>query len=169
MKQDYVYCTQQAQFTDIVLLGRVFRVSPNELSFASVTSWKDIYGYKSESEAKKTCIKSEFYQMYGSGYKRLCVGSEQDPKKHSIMKRQLSPAFSTRALLDQEIIIDQYVDRFLGIIGKLQDGTAQGLDMTKWFEMFSFDLFGEMAFGESFHAMEKGIPVPAGNMWVSRD
>ena len=99
--------------------------------------------------------------MYGSGYKKLCIGSEQDPKKHSVMKRQLSPAFSTRALLDQEAIIDECVDRFLARIDDVQHQSEGGMDMTKWFEMFSFDVFGEMAFGESFHAIEKGMFLAA--------
>ena len=75
------------------------------------------------------------------------------------MKRQLSPAFSTRALLDQEIIINNCVDRFLDRISDLQSKTKAGLDMTKWYEMFAFDLFGEMAFGESFHAIENGMSL----------
>ena len=135
-------------------------MSPNELSFASVGSWKDIYGYKSEGEGKKTHIKSDFYKIYGSGYKASCVGSEQNPRKHSAMKKTLSPAFSTPALLDQETIIDSCVDEFLKKIGDLPDAQGKGLDMTKWYEMATFDLFGEMAFGESFHAVETGIRVP---------
>ena len=136
--------------------GTVFRVSPDELSFASITSWTDIYGHKSEAEGKETHIKSDFYKMYGSGYNKLCIGSEEDPKKHSIMKRQLSPAFSTRALLDQEATIDACIDRFLSRIANVKDYLETGLDLTKWFEMFAFDLLGEMAFGESFHAVENG-------------
>ena len=98
--------------------------------------------------------------MYGSGYNKLCVGSEQDPKKHSLMKRQLSPAFSTRALLDQETLINQCVDYFMERLVEVQNETDGGLNMTRWIEMFTFDLFGEMAFGESFHALENGMLVP---------
>ena len=137
--------------------GTVFRVSPNELSFSSVASWKDIYGYKAETEGKKTHTKSDFYRMYGSGYDRLCVGSEQDPRKHSVMLRNLAPAFSTRALLDQEVIINQCVDLFIETIKTTLSTSNESLDMTKWFGMFTFDLFGEMAFGESFHAIEDGM------------
>ena len=140
-----------------MMLGTVFRVSPNELSFSSVASWKDIYGYKAEAEGKETHIKSDFYRMYGSGYDRLCVGSEQDPRKHSVMLRNLAPAFSTRALLDQEAIINRCVDLFIETIKNTSSIPNESLDMTKWFGMFTFDLFGEMAFGESFHAIEEGM------------
>ena len=90
--------------------------------------------------------------MYGSGYEKSCIGSERDPKKHSSMKRDLTAAFSTKALSDQESIIKDCIDIFIEKIGSEKDA----LDMTKWFEMVSFDILGSMAFGESFHAVENG-------------
>ena len=126
-----------------VTLGPVFRISPNELSFASYSSWKDIYGYKSKGEGTETFIKSEFYEIYASGYKTMCIGSEQDPETHGIMKRTLSPAFSTKALLDQEIIIRECIDGSLKKIQSLPVSQTTGLDMTKWFGMMAFDIFGE--------------------------
>lgn len=58
--------------------GKVFRVSPNELSFASVQSYRDIYGIPSTGQAQ--FIKSDFYDVFGSGFKTGCIGSERDPK-----------------------------------------------------------------------------------------
>lgn len=134
----------------------MFRVSPNELSFASVESWKAIYGH--QPAGKPIPLKSKFYEMYGSGYNSLCIGSERDPKRHSTMKRDLVSAFSTRALLEQESIISACIDRFIEKVGTTMAGAHQkGLNMTKWFEMLSFDILGEMAFGESFHAVENGM------------
>lgn len=75
------------------------------------------------------------------------------------MLRNLYPAFSVKALLEQEKIIHECVDRFVQKIGELQKDAkiaTKGLDMTTWFEMVAFDIFGEMAFGESFHAIENG-------------
>lgn len=134
----------------------MFRVSPNELSFASVDSWKAIYGH--QPAGRPIPVKSRFYEMYGSGYNSLCIGSERDPKRHSVMKRNLVSAFSTRALLEQESIISLCIDRFIEKVGAAMDGARhEGLNMTKWYEMLSFDILGEMAFGESFHAVENGM------------
>ncbi|KAF5027086.1 hypothetical protein F66182_798 [Fusarium sp. NRRL 66182] len=136
-------------------LGSVVRISPNELSFSSVQSWKDIYGHA--TPGKQTMIKSEFYDMYGSGFESSCIGSERDPKRQSHMKKSLSGAFSTKALTQQEEIVQKCVDGFTRRLG--QDGTSKhGLNMTKWFEMIAFDILGEMAFGETFHCIEKGKP-----------
>lgn len=99
--------------------------------------------------------KSEFYDMYGSGFDSLCVGSERDPKRHAQMKKSLSAAFSTKALTQQESIVKRCVDGFVQRLGA--DGACEkGLNMTKWFEMIAFDILGEMAFGETFHCVENG-------------
>lgn len=132
--------------------GDVVRVAPNELSFASVKSWTDIYGH--QPAGKETLIKSEFYNMYGAGFKSLCVGSERNPQKHRKMKTSLSAAFSTKALHEQEHIVAKTVDSFLSAISS--ENSPSGLNMTKWYEMISFDILGEMAFGESFGCIESG-------------
>lgn len=99
--------------------------------------------------------KSEFYDMYGSGFNSSCVGSERDPQQQARMKRSLSAAFSTKALARQESIVQDCVDGFVQRIGA--DGSCkEGRNMTKWFEMIAFDILGEMAFGESFRCVENG-------------
>lgn len=136
----------------LLLQGPVVRVAPNELSFASVASWKEIYGH--QPSGKKTLVKSEFYDMYGSGFKSLCIGSERSPDKHRQMKTSLSAAFSTKALQEQEYIVAKMVDSF---VARVKVGTGlDGINMTKWYEMVAFDILGEMAFGNSFHCIENG-------------
>ncbi|KAM7203151.1 putative cytochrome P450 [Naviculisporaceae sp. PSN 640] len=136
--------------------GSVFRVSPNELSFASVDSWKAIYGHP--TAGKPTLIKSDFYELYGSGFRSPCIGSERDPHKHGQMRKSLSSAFSTKSLSEQEHIVNQTVDKFIDKLGLLGGKESEGLNMTKWYEMVSFDILGEMAFGESFHCLENDKP-----------
>ncbi|KAI1206783.1 putative cytochrome P450 [Annulohypoxylon truncatum] len=128
--------------------GDVFRVSPNELSFASVQSYRDIYGFLPPGQQQ--FIKSDFYDVFGSGFKTGCIGSERDPKVHSSKKKNLLAAFSPRSLAAQENIIQRCTDAFVAKVGPLSRKTEAGIDMTKWFEMNAFDLLGEMAFGESF-------------------
>ncbi|KAL8708612.1 MAG: hypothetical protein Q9220_006548 [cf. Caloplaca sp. 1 TL-2023] len=135
--------------------GPVFRVSPNELSFASVTSWKAIYGHA--IAGKPTAIKSKFYEMYGAGFNSWCIGSERDPKVHGRMKKLLSHAFSTKALLEQEDIIQSSIDAFIDKIGPTSQ-TPKGLNVGEWYQMVAFDILGDMAFGESFHCIENGKP-----------
>ncbi|KAH6674968.1 benzoate 4-monooxygenase cytochrome P450 [Halenospora varia] len=135
--------------------GDVVRISPNELSFASVESWKAIYGH--QVAGRTTMVKSEFYDMYGSGFESLCVGSEREPRVHSRMRKSLAPAFSTKALMEQEEIVQSCVNEFMDKLA-VEGTKSTGLNMTKWFEMLAFDILGEMAFGETFNCVKNGKP-----------
>lgn len=135
--------------------GHVFRVSPNELSFSSVQSWTDIYNPPPSRNA--TCIKADFYDIYGSGFDVRCIGSERDPARHSDMKKTISPGFSAKALAQHEDIVQACVDKFIEATGRLGSG-PKGVNLTDWYEMVAFDILGEMAFGESFHSIEQGRP-----------
>lgn len=135
-------------------LGDVVRVSPNELSFASARSYEDIYGFP--KGGRQHFIKGDFYEIYGSAYKTGCIGSERDPATHARKKKNLAPAFTTRALSAQEHIVQQYMDVFIRKIEPLSLDSPKGLNLTKWFEMLTFDILGEMAFGESFGCLAEG-------------
>ncbi|KAL8724112.1 MAG: hypothetical protein Q9166_008124 [cf. Caloplaca sp. 2 TL-2023] len=147
--------SRQFANNDRLKQGPVFRVSPNELSFATVTSWKAIYGHA--IAGKPTAVKSKFYEMYGAGFNSWCIGSERDPKVHGRMKKLLSHAFSTKALLEQESIIQSSIDAFIDKIGP-ESSTPKGLNVGEWYQMVAFDILGDMAFGESFHCIENGKP-----------
>ena len=94
--------------------------------------------------------------MFGAGFRSTCIGSEQDPQRHGQMKKSLSPAFSTKALAEQECIVVRVIDDFVRRIGEDGGPRTRGLNMTKWYDMCAFDILGEMAFGESFHCIESG-------------
>lgn len=81
--------------------------------------------------------------------------SERDPDKHGQMRRYLSHAFSQRSLLEQEPIISEVIDQFMRTLEvKAKDMAV--FDMTGWFNMMTFDIIGELAFGESFNGISTG-------------
>ena len=71
------------------------------------------------------------------------------------MKKLLSHAFSQRSLTEQESLVSTAVDRFIGMIGKT-GASQEGLDITKWFNILTFDIIGDLAFGETFRGIESG-------------
>ena len=101
-------------------------------------------------------VTAAFYDVFGAGFSQRCISNERDSHKHSEMRRMLSPTFSQRSLLEQESIIGRVIDQFVRIIGEKAPSESNGINMTKWYEMSSFDILGEMAFGESFHSLETG-------------
>lgn len=126
------------------------RISPSELSFSSSGSWRDIYGPRPGHEV---FIKSSFYAGGNFASKAYSIVSEQDPDKHRDMRKYLSSAFSDRSLKEQEYLISGVIDEFIQQIGKLG---SDGIDITMWFNLLTFDVIGELAFGESFGGVASG-------------
>ncbi|CAJ2514068.1 Uu.00g021870.m01.CDS01 [Anthostomella pinea] len=79
-----------------------FRVTPNELSFASTSSWKAIYGYP--TPGVEQLIMGELYDIFGGAYKTGCIDSKRNPTVHAC-KKNLTAAFAAKALATQEPIV----------------------------------------------------------------
>ena len=141
-------------------LGSVVRTAPNELSFNTANSWKEIYGPR---QGHRPFIKSEFYEggsfadQYGS------IVSERDPATHGRMRKYLSSAFSQQSLSEQEGLIHAIIDKF---IKRMEEYVAkdENVDITQWFNILTFDIIGDLAFGETFQGIESGLSHP----WISR-
>ena len=93
--------------------------------------------------------------MFGSGFSEACLASEKDPKRAGVKRGLFSGAFSAKALQEQEIVMQRCINDFVGKLGRVGGG-LKGVNMVKWFEMVSFDILGEMAFGVSFGCIENG-------------
>lgn len=130
--------------------GPVVRIAPNELSFSSAASWRDIYGQRAGHEV---FVKSQFYAGGNFASQAYSIVSERHPGKHRDMRKYLSNAFSDRSLKEQEYLISGVIDQFIEQIGKLG---ADGIDITMWFNLMTFDVIGELAFGESFGGVASG-------------
>ncbi|KAE8423452.1 hypothetical protein BDV36DRAFT_290134 [Aspergillus pseudocaelatus] len=87
--------------------GSVVRIPPNELSFNTSSSWRDIYGVHKNVEP---FIMSEFYVGGNFAAEAHSIVSERDPKKHAEMRKYLASAFSDRTLKSQEPLIAETAD-----------------------------------------------------------
>lgn len=90
----------------------------------------------------------------------LSLLSAIDPEEHSRIRRLLAPAFTPRALRSQEPIVIRYVDL---LIQRLQETVKSReaarehgaeFDVTRWFHFTTFDIFGDLGFGESFDCLQ---------------
>lgn len=86
-----------------------------------------------------------------------------DDESHSKTRRLVSYAFSEKALRDQEDLIQSYVDllvnRLEGEMSKSQEPT----DMVRWYNFTTFDIIGDLTFGEPFNCLQNSVYHP----WVS--
>ncbi|TEA19202.1 Cytochrome P450 monooxygenase BOT4 [Colletotrichum sidae] len=132
--------------------GPVVRVAPNELSFSTAASWRDIYGPRKGVEP---FVKSEFYDGGNFASESLSIVSERDPRKHAEMRRYLSGAFSDRSLKSQEPLVAACVDELVGKLGEAGRGGG-ATNAVMWFNLVTFDIIGSLAFGNDFGGVEQG-------------
>lgn len=80
------------------------------------------------------------------------------------MRRLQSHAFSEKSLAAQEPILQLYVKQFVeGLQKQLLPPTNGRIAINDWFNFTTFDVIGDLSFGESFHCVEKGILDP----WIT--
>jgi cytochrome P450 len=132
--------------------GLVVRIGPNELAFCSSQSMQDIYGFRPGHQNMKKSPLHTGPVKVGQTTTLQYVPSDED---HGRQRRALSHAFSHQALMDQEPIIQGYMTK---VVDHLR-GFAQEkrtFDIGDWFNYFTFDTMGDLAFGESFGCLDKG-------------
>jgi cytochrome P450 len=130
------------------------RLGPNELSFSSAKTFKTIYGGVNKENPR--FIKSLWYDVPGQ---EPGIANERDPSRHSEVRRTLSHAFSSKSLNLQENILVKYIDLFVSQLKK--HGPRQTIPMQEWYNWLTFDIIGDLAFGEPFGAVAEGnVAVP---------
>ena len=131
--------------------GPVVRVAPNELSFITQDALKTIYGHRQPGEG---FLKNPaFFQPATNGVHSILTS---EGEAHSSVRRKILPAFSDRALSEQTDILQHFTSL---LIRKLREkieapGSSQSVDMFEWYIWTTFDLIGDLAFGEPFNCLE---------------
>ncbi|KAJ5963689.1 cytochrome P450 [Penicillium vulpinum] len=138
--------------------GDVVRIAPDELSFINGEAWKTIYGSRPGhgQNPKDTRI----YPPTAKGAPSIILSNDED---HTRFRRTLSHAFSESSLKAQESIVKGYVDLLIQRLHENADNGNNSLDMVAWYNFTTFDVIGDMAFGESFNCLE----TSAYHKWVS--
>lgn len=75
------------------------------------------------------------------------------------MRKYLSNAFSDRSLKEQEYIIASIIDKLVSQVEARGSG-RDGIDLTLWFNLMTFDVIGELAFGKVFGGLDAGRSSP---------
>lgn len=129
--------------------GEVVRVAPGECSFISgETAWQDIYGFRTGKHANGGSYLKDmqwFPPPHNGGSYSLVLA---EGETHTRMRRNLSHAFSDKALRAQEPLIQTYVNL---LVERLQEVCEEGrgvVDMTRWYNYATFDIITDLTFGE---------------------
>jgi cytochrome P450 len=142
--------------------GHIVRVNHDELSFTNPNSWKDIYGHGSKGTPGSVPNKDWF--KYGTTPNKsysIILARDED---HSRQRKIFTPAFSDRALKQQEPLFVKYADKLVRRLEEaIEDQPDMKLDMVKMYNFTTFDVMGDLTFGEPLHMLDNAEYDP----WVS--
>ncbi|TDZ36157.1 Trichothecene C-15 hydroxylase [Colletotrichum trifolii] len=136
--------------------GDIVRIGPNELAFAHQDAWKEICGH-----LKRGQDENEKDPKYADESRDLSL-IPASRERHGRLRKLLSHAFSARAMAEQQPLIDKYINLFIQRLKEHGEGGKKALDATKWFEWTTFDIIGDLAFGEPFGCLQLSTSHP----WV---
>ncbi|KUJ15044.1 cytochrome P450 [Mollisia scopiformis] len=137
--------------------GIVVRVCPDELSYISAEAFKDIYAHR---QGKLEMQKNKIFYTQQPGGTTLLTTNRED---HALQRRSLSHAFSDSYLRQQEVLIQKYIDLLIQRLEQHADDGSKPLNLVSWYNFTTFDIIGDLTFGESFDCLEKSDYHP----WVS--
>jgi cytochrome P450 len=126
--------------------GVVVRTHPDELSFIGSLAWKDIY-ITPRPQFPKPIVGTV---QTPSGVPSIVL--QPDPEIHHRHRKIIGHAFSPRALQEQEYILQKWTDL---LITRLHDQRSE-VNICDWYSFVTFDIIGDLCFGESFRCLETG-------------
>jgi len=132
--------------------GPVVRATPNELSFNTAQAWDDIYGHRvGLPNMDKDPIHVGAVEAI-PGATNLTMAPDAH---HARQRRALAHAFSKQALLEQEPILKGYVNLFVERLREMAL-RREAANMVSWFNFCTFDIIGDLSFGEPFGCLNDG-------------
>jgi Cytochrome P450 len=126
--------------------GTAVRISPNEVSFSSLSALRTIYGAGSGFE------RTDFYRMFDV-YGRQNLFTFAGTKQHADRKKLLAHAYSKSAVLSPSAIarplIERNVQSYLDLLEKDKSVTEEIFQSLHWFSLDSITgfLYGDHQYG----------------------
>ncbi|OJD14471.1 hypothetical protein AJ78_05182 [Emergomyces pasteurianus Ep9510] len=137
--------------------GDVVRIAPNELAISSPEAWKDILGNRPHG-AEQLEKFLQYYRPGGSKNPTSIINADRE--EHSRLRRQLSHGFSDKSMREQEPLITQHIDLLVKRFYELGGGGSKSFNLIEWFNYATFDIIGDLTFGESFGCVENAYFHP---------
>ncbi|KAF5679249.1 cytochrome P-450 monooxygenase [Fusarium heterosporum] len=133
--------------------GPVVRFGPTDVSYTASEAWNDIHGPKVTEKAQ------EFSVQPINGVPSMLT---TDTENHSRVRRLFAPAFSERALKQQEPLFKKYADLLMYKISEVGDDGAKPIEMTQLLNFATFDVMAELCFGHNLNLLAQNEYSP----WV---
>ena len=122
--------------------GDFVRVGPSDLSIIHPKAVSAVYGQGSK------CTKSAFYDL---SKPTVSLQTLRVRALHDQRRRVWGPAFSDKALRGYEERMKVYCHKLLAQIEAFH---GQPVNVSKWFNLYTFDVMGDLAYGNSFKMLD---------------
>ncbi|KAL7804862.1 cytochrome P450 [Trichoderma aethiopicum] len=134
--------------------GPVVRVAPDHLSFCHPDAMNDLCSHRKPGQLENGHEKVRTMLLSGSII-------DANRENHSRLRKSMANGFSNQAMIDQQPLILAYVEK---LFAKLDEEIAKGekIDMVARYNWTTFDIIGDLAFGEPFGCLENSKYHP----WV---
>lgn len=132
--------------------GQFVRVAPGELSTINPLASRDVYGHQNAAKSIPKDFKAYYMKnQRGDGAEGLLTAGDE---VHRRQRKIFSPAFSDRAIREQEPVLKKYTDLLVEKAGVANDADGK-VDMVMMFNFATFDFIADLVFGDSLHLLEK--------------
>ena len=136
--------------------GPIVRVAPDMLSCNHPDAMNTLRGHRKSGKAEHS--KDPIQQQAN---RHNIIGANR--ADHTRFRRSLAHGFSAQAMLNQQPIIMAYVDQMLRKLDEQCAGGTRPVNIVQWYNYTTFDLIGDLAFGESFGCLDNSVYHP----WVA--
>ncbi|KAL5340997.1 cytochrome P450 [Aspergillus crustosus] len=135
--------------------GDIVRIRPNELSFTNPDAWHEVMGHR--ARGPENGKDPQFFNAITVGPPNLATAPRE---LHSVTRRLLSHGFSEASMRAQEPLIRGYVDLLIQRLSEHSEGGKKALNMSAWYMYTTFDVIGDLAFGEPFDCLQNSEMHP---------
>ncbi|KAF6791999.1 cytochrome p450 [Colletotrichum musicola] len=139
--------------------GPVVRLGPDTIDFADPRAFKDLMGH---SKGASSGAGENYKDPINARYKPHSI-INANREDHARIRRVLAHGFSAQSMIAQQPLIQTQVDLLIQRLHEKCEGGDRALNMVSWYNWTTFDVIGDLAFGEPFGCLESAEYHP----WVS--
>ncbi|KAL9110275.1 MAG: hypothetical protein Q9227_005182 [Pyrenula ochraceoflavens] len=130
--------------------GRVVRLAPNLISTIDPDALPAVYGTKCNTKKGPSYL--TFNAVNNDAKTILNI---RDKKEHATRRRIWQHGFSDKALRSTETFVLENVKRWIDALDKRAvDQGNEELDMAQWCTWLTFDILGDMAYGQGWNLLQ---------------
>ncbi|PON25277.1 cytochrome P450 [Trichoderma gamsii] len=134
--------------------GPVIRVAPNHLAFCHPDAMNDLSSHRKPGQLENGKEESRSLSVPHS-----IIGASRTD--HTRMRKAMTNGFSQQSMISQQPLIKVYIDK---LFEKFKEASKKGdkIDAVAWYNYTTFDIVGDLAFGEPFGCLQESTYHP----WV---